>query len=149
MGPRELILAGSVAIDSNILIYSIERHPAYVDVLTELWDAFDREEIPLHASELCLLECLVSPIRSGKKELIARFESFLASPSLVVVPISSSILRRAAALRAGNARLRTPDAIHLATAMTTGCGVFLTNDRRMPAIEGIQIVPLSDLSPAS
>lgn len=63
---------------------------------------------------------------------------------LEVVPVSRDVLIEAARLRAV-ANLRLPDAIHGATATLTGCETFLTNDRRLLAIPGIDVVVLSDV----
>ncbi|MEY4531807.1 MAG: hypothetical protein RLZZ156_2528, partial [Deinococcota bacterium] len=40
--------------------------------------------------------------------------------------------------------LKTPDAIHLATALETGCEVFLTNDTRIKSPD-LEIITLSSL----
>lgn len=37
------------------------------------------------------------------------------------------------------------DALHLATAVNSSCEYFVTNDSRIPDIEGVAIVRLSDL----
>lgn len=52
-------------------------------------------------------------------------------------------MRVAAHLRAAS-RLRTPDAIHLAAALTASCTSFVTQDRRFPSIPGLRIVQLGD-----
>ncbi|WP_367267617.1 type II toxin-antitoxin system VapC family toxin [Okeania sp. SIO2C9] len=37
-----------------------------------------------------------------------------------------------------------PDAIHGATAILNGCETFLTNDKRLESLSGINVVILSD-----
>jgi predicted nucleic acid-binding protein len=44
------------------------------------------------------------------------------------LPLEREIFQRAAALRAAHPTLKTPDAIHLATALYHGCAEFWTND---------------------
>jgi len=39
--------------------------------------------------------------------------------------------------------LRLPDVIHGATAILSGCKTFLTNDRRLAGLSGIEVVVLS------
>lgn len=42
-------------------------------------------------------------------------------------------------LRAKYIRLKTPDALHLAAAILSGCDVFLTNDQRLSVITEIRV----------
>ncbi|MGH9203747.1 MAG: type II toxin-antitoxin system VapC family toxin, partial [Vicinamibacterales bacterium] len=39
--------------------------------------------------------------------------------------------------------VKTPDALHLVSALTTGCKTFLTNDRRLPRVPGLRVIQLS------
>ncbi len=66
------------------------------------------------------------------------------SPVLEVIPINRKILIESARLRT-IINLRLPDAIHGATAILNGCETFLTNDKRLEVISGINVVILSDL----
>jgi predicted nucleic acid-binding protein len=62
-------------------------------------------------------------------------------PHLSVIPVTDDIAERAAFLRA-RYNLRTPDAIQVATALISGSPAFLTNDKSLSSIEGIDIVIL-------
>jgi len=41
-------------------------------------------------------------------------------------------------------RVRTPDALQLAAAMSERCSAFVTNDRALPAIEGLRVIQLEE-----
>ncbi len=56
------------------------------------------------------------------------------------------ILREAARLRAIT-KLRTPDAIHAATALQIGCALFVTNDKGFKNVPSLPHVILDDLIP--
>ena len=60
-------------------------------------------------------------------------------------PITRDVLIEAAAIRA-TTRMKLPDAIHVATAVTCGCSALLTNDERLRATAGIPVRFLSELS---
>jgi predicted nucleic acid-binding protein len=87
---------------------------------------------------------LVVPYRSGQVGLAARYEALLTrSRGVRLVEIDRDQLRGAAQLRAFH-RLRTPDALQLAAALSHRCSAFVTNDRRLPAIPGLSILQLAD-----
>jgi predicted nucleic acid-binding protein len=138
----EAIGDGPVALDSAIFIYLIEQHPRYVALLRPLFTRIDSGTIGAVTSALTLLETLVVPYRSGDRELAAKYEAILTNGrGLTVVPIELPVIRLAAEIR-GATSIRTGDALQLATALLTNCTVFLTNDRRLPALAGLQVLQL-------
>jgi len=114
--------------DACVLIYLIEEHP---DLHPRI-DAAARAvpDLAFVLSELLRLECRVRPMRQGNQELLERFDRFFANPSHVYAPASRPVFNLATELRAQHG-LRTPDALHLATAIHAGCDEFWTNDRRL------------------
>lgn len=96
-------------------------------------------------SAVTLLEVLGRPLRHGNLELAARYEAFLTQSSGVrLVEVDRAQLRQAAALRASHPSLRTPDALQVGAALSTGCTAFVTNDRRLPRLAGIKLLAISD-----
>jgi predicted nucleic acid-binding protein len=91
------------------------------------------------------MEALIVPIRNADTFLINAYEQLLQSPQIQLVPISQPILKEAARLRAITPSLRTPDAIHIATATTLGCNQFLTNDRQLRTATNILTVVLDEV----
>ena len=61
----------------------------------------------------------------------ARFEGFFAA--VAQLPNDEAVFRRAAELRA-RLGVKTPDALHLATAERYGCVQFWTNDDRLAKV---------------
>ena len=59
----------------------------------------------------------------------------------VFVDIDRPLLRAAAALRARHA-IKTPDALQVAAALSAGCRAFVTNDRKLPTIPGLEVIDL-------
>ncbi|MDJ0621031.1 MAG: type II toxin-antitoxin system VapC family toxin [Calothrix sp. MO_192.B10] len=134
-----------VYLDTNIFIYAIEGYPDFVDELSQLFDNIDAGNFRAFTSELTLAEVLVRPLIDGNLEIQAAYQQALQSSEVLeVVVVSRDVLIEAARLRA-IANLRLPDAIHGATAILTGCETFLTNDRRLAALPGIEVVVLFDV----
>ena len=64
---------------------------------------------------------------------------------LRVTALSFSIAEKAASLRAVQ-NLKTPDAIHIATALDQKADFFLTNDAKLPRLPQPQVLVLADLT---
>ena len=77
--------------------------------------------------------------------LAADYEAVFQQGGIRTVPITQTILRAAARLRASTAGLRTPDAIHAATAFVTGCKLFLTNDNGFRRVSGLNVAILDEV----
>lgn len=133
---------GPVAVDTAPFIYFVEQNPRYLPLVRPLFEAVGRGERRIVTSSLTLLELLVVPYRTDDLVLAARYETLLGrTPGVHLAHLSPAVLRVAARLRA-TTRLKTPDAVQIASAATQGCSVFLTNDARIPAIPGLRIVAL-------
>ena len=144
MGLIAEIGEGPAALDTAAFIYWIEESPSYFDAIAPVFRAADRGDIEIVSSALSLLEVLVVPLRAGDLGLAERYEALLTrSRGVRLIEIDTAELRGAALLRARYG-LRTPDALQLAAALAARCPVFVTNDRRLPAIPGLRILELRD-----
>ncbi|WP_153483689.1 type II toxin-antitoxin system VapC family toxin [Segnochrobactrum spirostomi] len=128
--------------DTNIFIRVVERPSGAPDAAADLFArAIDAGAVNVVTSELTLLELMVGPYQAGKPDLAASYEALLtARTGLDVVPVSRVILIRAALIRAESAA-KTPDAIHIATAVLSGCSTIVTADKRLRSAP----LPVADL----
>ncbi|HZZ43250.1 MAG TPA: PIN domain-containing protein [Tepidisphaeraceae bacterium] len=142
-------LAGRHAyLDTNVFIYTLNAFPTLAPILTRLFTIIDIGQLQAITSELTLAELLVKPMRDGDIHAQQTCQSILLNnPRLTLMPIARHTLIESARLRAGST-LKLPDALHLATAILSGCDIFLTNDThfRLPT-SPINILLLSDLVP--
>jgi predicted nucleic acid-binding protein len=143
MGQLTLPDGATVYLDTAPVIYSIEYHPDYWTLLTPLWQKLQAGEIQVVSSELLILECLVLPLKTNNTILITAYEQFLTT-RIRLFPIREATLRSSAQLRATH-NLKTPDAIHAATALSAGCTLFLTNDTGLRSVAGLSVVILKDV----
>ncbi|MCX6046944.1 MAG: PIN domain-containing protein [Chloroflexi bacterium] len=67
-----------------------------------------------------------------------------ASSHFMLIDIDTEVAERAAWLRA-NYRLRTPDALQISAALTTGCQAFLTNDKELRRVTETRILIVDEL----
>jgi predicted nucleic acid-binding protein len=99
-------------------------------------------------SFITLVEVLVQPLRNGREDLVNAYRDILLrSPALRAIPFDRQAAEEAARLRAVH-RLRTPDAIQVATASSRGPRIVLTNDAASHKISGISVLVLDALPKA-
>ena len=134
---------GAAAVDTAIFIYLIEEEPRFLPHILPVFEEADEGKRELVTSALTLLEVLVVPYRAGNTQLAERYELLLTrSRGIRMTELSRDQLRAAAQLRAATGA-KTPDALHLVSALTAGCKTFLTNDRRLPRVPGLRVIQLS------
>lgn len=137
-------LGSRVYVDTAPIIYTIEENEDLAAVMEPVWKALADGDISVVTSELSLLETLVRPIRNSDAKLIDSYTELLTSGEVSLIPISISILREAAELRA-NQNFKTPDAIHAATALASGCDRLLANDNTFRRLQNVEVTVISDL----
>jgi predicted nucleic acid-binding protein len=143
-----LPVTGTVYVDANTLIYRIEMIQPYLTTAAPLWDALRAGTQDVITSELSLLETLIKPLQLGNTALQTLFETILYNTKgFSCLPISRQILEAAAQIRA-TFGLKTPDAIHAATALIEGCTLFVTNDVAFRRIHGLNVAILNEIAAA-
>lgn len=90
-------------------------------------------------SSLSRLECTVKPLRERDEALLAVYTRFFQRRSLRTVLLSDAVLDRAALLRA-SLRIKTPDALHLASAIVAQADVFVTGDVALQQCKDVNVV---------
>jgi predicted nucleic acid-binding protein len=114
-------------LDSCVVIDYVEQHP---QLFARIDERISHADSCIVVSDLTRLECLVRPLRQGDTIRLEQFKRFFAAPDLNVIWCSRGIFDLAAKLRARHG-LKTPDALHLAAAIETGCDEFWTHDDRL------------------
>ena len=112
-------------LDAAPIIYLIEQHSTF-GPRTATWLASNATA--LVSGELARLECLVMPIRLGNASRVQDFDTFFTTQLDLLVTLTRPIYDRAVQIRAAYRRFKAVDALHLASAVESGCDAFLTND---------------------
>lgn len=129
-----------VYLDSAVIIYLVEEIEPFLSQSRLKLAVPNQERI---TSELTRMEVRIKPLRNGETELVQAFDSYLDTACAEVVILSRETLEKAAELRAKYVWLKTPDAIHLAAAIESGCDAFLTNDLRLERCTEIEVEVLT------
>ncbi len=131
-----------VGLDTSIFIYHLEDHPRYAPVTETIFHSLEEGRNRGITSFLTLMEILVKPKAEELLEVARDYEYYLTTfPNLTLFPFDLEIARKASDLRAAS-RIKTPDAIQLATALHHGATGFLTNDRMFEKVTGLEIAVL-------
>lgn len=138
-----------LAFDTAPLIYLVEKHPIYHDFVYALMQPVASGHIAAYASLLALVEVLFIPIKQENHLLIAEYEQVLStSRGFRMVGINTAIAKQTVELRV-KYNLKTPDALHLATAIAMKCDAFVTNDLTFKKVSELKIILIDDLEPDS
>lgn len=130
--------------DTNLFIYLWGDGPNTVRARSLAQWAIEQGH-DVTTSALSLGEILVHPFRQDADARVESYEEAFAAMELV--HLAPKVARAFAQLRATHAGLRPPDAIQLASAIEAGAEAFLTNDKRLEALDlkiPIKIIALND-----
>ncbi len=89
-------------------------------------------------SHLSRLECRCLPLRRNDAPVLTLYDVFFAGQELSLIQVAPDIIDRATELRA-RFNFKTPDALHLASAIKSGASVFLTGDKQLAQCSEIAV----------
>ncbi len=134
-----------LAFDTAPLIYFIERNANYLERMRNIMQQVNAGQPNGLVSVLVLSEILVYPMKTNDLELAQKYETMLInSENFSLIIVNHDVAKKAAELRA-QYNLKTPDALHLATAIVSGADAFLTNDNGFKRVAAIKILILDEL----
>lgn len=134
----------TICLDANCVIYLVEKNPVWGPKVIARLAAATAAGDTLAVSDLARAECLVGPLKSGDAAVLADYHRFFSTPTVQMLPLTPAVCERAAEVRvASGMAFKLPDALHLATAIEHGCGLFLTNDAQMARCAAIPVEVLT------
>ena len=132
-------------LDTAPLIYYFEEYSSYISKMDRIFDLIARTPVVTFSAVHILTEVMVKPLQTGNHELAQEYRDILVhSDAHTLVSITVPIAESAADLRA-RYNLRTPDALHVATAISAGCDALLTNDSQLKQVQEFSILVLDEL----
>ncbi len=134
-----------IYIDTTPLIYLVERNPDYFANMLGIVDYIETEQLQVFTSVITLAEILVQPLKLGNIDIAQEYHDILFDrQEYTMVAITAEIAISAAAIRARYG-LRTPDAMHAATAIQSECDAILTNDRDFRRVQDLNVLVVDEL----
>jgi predicted nucleic acid-binding protein len=134
-----------VFLDTAPVVYYIEATPEFITLVDPVFARLNVEQFQAIVSPVTLAECLVLPRRLKQFQLEQAFVNFLTNTEgIEFVVLDAAIGQIAADLRV-QYNLKLPDALQVATAISAGCGGFLTNDGQLRRVTELQVMVIGEM----
>jgi predicted nucleic acid-binding protein len=128
-----------------VFIYQLEANARYLARTDQIFTWIERPGGKAVTSTITMTELLVQPYRVADQQQADEFYVLLSTyPNLEWIAPNLEIADRAAKLRALHG-LRTPDALHAATAVHTGATGLVTNDPVFERVKDFETLLLDKL----
>lgn len=134
-----------VFVDTAPIIYYLENHPVYTEVVKRFFAKCISENIRIVTSALTIEEYFVFPYSSGKMEYVDNFKRFIKYMNIEIVDIDSKIAEQGAKIRSRYKAFKAMDALQIATAIVSGCDMFFTNDKQLRQEKELSCMTIDDL----
>lgn len=147
---RRLAGHALIGLDTSIWIYHLEANSKYASSTGQVLMAVQAGQPRAILSVLTIMELNVRPYQLGNPGVAVHYEALLSHfPNTELVNVTPAIARRAAQLRAAYA-LRSADALHVATSLTSGATAWVTNDYEIRRVsELLDVIVLDDFLTAA
>jgi predicted nucleic acid-binding protein len=138
-----------VYVDANPFIYAFEGAESLAVALNGLFAFFGKHPGMALTSELTLAEVLPKArVPEGYLELMVSSGIFELKPITPSILVETADYRRATMVTLPDGRQvmpRLPDAIHVVTAIRSGCRILLSTDSRLKVPAGMRVVEASEV----
>ena len=130
-------------LDTNLFIYLIEENELHLNKVHNLLLFLEKNEYEIITSTLTLGEILTKPYKENRLDLVETYKKFFSDMELV--ELNSEIASLFAKVRA-DYKIKTPDAVQLASAVYAKADLFVTNDDGLSRFEsdGCRVVLLRE-----
>lgn len=128
-----------IGLDTSVWIYALEENPKFLATAKSLLRKIEVGKFIASFSVIGMVEILTGPKLLGQYELAEQYKHLISSfPNLEIIGVNERVVDLASALRAEYG-IKTPDAIHIATAIDFQADIFFCNDKSLLKVKEIKI----------
>lgn len=124
--------------DSSIIMRWVEGISQLRAPIETYWRQLSPADRVFVTSRISLLECRCKPLRNRQERLLRQYEIFFSGQEVDLREIDAAVVEKATEFRASFG-LKTPDAIHAATATLVGVKSFWTTDTDFSKCPGLAV----------
>ncbi len=133
-----------VFLDTAPVIYYLQQDENYFEKVKQILYNLRISKASFVSSDIMLAEYSVFPLRTGKENLLRALNEFVVLADVEIVHTSNEIAMLAARIRADYKGFKSMDAFQLATAVISGCDLFLTNDKQLRQYRDMKCMTVED-----
>ena len=134
-----------VFFDTSPVIYLLQHIEPYYDQVMHIMLSLQEQDSEIVLSDFTIAEYCVHPYREQRQDLIDLLHAFIEQEEIMTIHSSVSIAQEAARIRADYPAFKMMDALQLASAISCGCDLFLTNDKQLRQFDRLPCVTTSDI----
>ena len=142
-----LVSQSRIALDSSCLIYHIEKNKKYIELTRIIFkELLPKASVLAIGSTLIITEILTKPYDLNRSDLALAYKALIQFiPNFYLFAPNEQICDHAARIRS-KYNFKTPDAIHIATAIEENASVIIGNDKRWKQVKEIKTIILEDFT---
>lgn len=136
-----------IALDSSCFIYHIEKNRKYIELTRIIFkELLPKASIQAIGSTLIITEILTKPYKLNRSDLALAYKTLIqAIPNFDLFAPNEQICDHAAQIRSKYG-FKTPDAIHVATAIEESASAIVGNDKKWKKVKEIKTIILEDFA---
>ena len=136
-----------IALDSSCFIYHIGKNRQYIELTRIIFkELLPKATVKAIGSTLILAEILTKPYKLDRPDLALAYKTLIqVMPNFYLFAPNEQICDHAARIRSKYG-FKTPDAIHIATAIEEGASTIVGNDKKWKRVKEIKTIILEDFA---
>jgi len=135
-----------IFLDATPVIYFIQQDENFFEQAKKIFKFIKEKNFKVISSDVTTAEACVYAYRQKNFDWLNAFDNLMKFLDVKTLHTTEEIARKTSKIRAEYKSFETPDAFQLATAVISGCDIFLTNDKRLRKFSEIEIITVEDFN---
>lgn len=135
-----------VFLDTSPVIYYLQQDTVYFQKTKDILLSLSLSGAEFVSSDITIAEYSVFPFRTKNHALLTVLTDFINESQVKIIHTSNNIALNAARIRAEYKGFKAMDSLQIATAIESGCDLFMTNDKQLRQFDGITCVTVDDMA---
>lgn len=135
-----------VFLDTSPVIYYLQQDILYFQKTKDILLTLGLSGAEFVSSDITIAEYSVFPFRTKNHALLTVLTDFINESQVKIIHTSKNIALNAARIRAEYKGFKAMDSLQIATAMESGCDLFLTNDKQLKQFGEMKCATVDDMT---